>query len=259
VADFVCPGGSKCGYPEYSVAGGPEYGYRNLAVFYQACSFNCLYCQNFHFKEQTRSAQTVSAEELAEAVDAKTTCICYFGGDPSPQILHAIKTSNICLDRAGGRVLRICWETNGAMKGPFLQRVARLSLRSGGCVKVDLKAWHDGIHHALCGVTNRMTLENFRMLTKLIPKRAEPPFLIASTLMVPGYVDETEVGAIARFLADLDPDIPYRLLAFHPHYRLTDLPTTSRTHALRCREAAEATGLRRVSLGNVHLLGEDYS
>jgi pyruvate-formate lyase-activating enzyme len=26
-------------------------------------------------------------------VDKKTTCICYFGGDPTPQILHAIKSS----------------------------------------------------------------------------------------------------------------------------------------------------------------------
>jgi pyruvate formate lyase activating enzyme len=136
--------------------------------------------------------------------------------------------------------------------------MAALSLRSGGLIKVDLKAWNEGVHQALCGVTHAQTLENFRRLSRWVEKRAEPPFLMASTLLVPGYVDEEEVSAIARFVAGLNPEIPYSLLAFYPSFRLRDLPTTSRSHALRCRDAAEAAGLRRVRIGNVHLLGEDY-
>ena len=72
VADFVCPGGTGCGYPKYAVRNGPEHGYRNLAVFYHSCSFNCLYCQNAQFKENTlhgpavhaRDAPAVSGEAL---------------------------------------------------------------------------------------------------------------------------------------------------------------------------------------------------
>jgi pyruvate formate lyase activating enzyme len=95
-------------YPRYAVSNGPEYGYKNLAVFYNACSFNCLYCQNYHFKEHTFSSRAFSAKELASRVDEKTTCICYFGGDPTPQILHAIKASKLALKQASGRILRIC-------------------------------------------------------------------------------------------------------------------------------------------------------
>jgi len=62
------------------------------------------------------------------------------------------------------------------------------------------------------------------------------------------------VGAIARFISDLNPDIPYSLLAFHPDHRMRDLPFTSREHAERCREAALAAGLNRVRIGNRHLL-----
>jgi pyruvate formate lyase activating enzyme len=218
-----------------------------------------LYCQNYQFRELTRSPGTTSADELARAVDDKTTCICYFGGDPSPHILHALKTSSIALRETEGRVLRICWETNGAMELPFLERIAGLSLRSGGCIKFDLKAWHDGVHRALCGVTNTRTLENFKEVSRLMSRRPEPPLLIASTLLVPGYVDEQEVSSIAEYLALLDHDIPYRLLGFYPHLSLRDLPTTSRTHAARCKQAAEQAGLRRVSVGNIHLLGDDYT
>lgn len=258
VADFVCPAGGDVGYPEYSVSRGPEFGYKNLAVFYHACSFNCLYCQNYHFRFQTFSAKIVTAEQLAEAADERTACICYFGGDPSPQILHALKASAIARRKAGDRVLRICWETNGATEQALLKKMAQLSLESGGCIKFDLKAWHDGIHQALCGVSNESTLQNFRWLSRLISRRSEPPFLVASTLLVPGYVDVEEVTSIARFLAELNPTIPYRMLAFHPSFYLNDLPRTSRQHALRCREAAEAAGLQRVSVGNVHLLGDSY-
>jgi pyruvate formate lyase activating enzyme len=258
VANFVCAGGQGSGYPRYAVCNGPEYGYKNLAVFYNACSFNCLYCQNYHFKEHTFSSRAFSAKELARRVDEKTTCICYFGGDPTPQILHAIKASKLALKQVSGRILRICWETNGAMQEPYLDMMAELSMRSGGCIKFDLKAWDDVIHHALCGVTNRKTLDNFKALSTWIPKRPEPPFLIASTLLVPGYVDEQEVSGIAGYIARLNPKIPYSLLAFYPHFYLQDLPTTSRTHAMRCKEAAERAGLHRVNIGNVHLLGENY-
>jgi pyruvate formate lyase activating enzyme len=200
----------------------------------------------------------VSAKELARAADESTTCICYFGGDPTPQILHALKTSKLSLEKASNRILRICWETNGSVREPFLTMMAEVSLRSGGCIKFDLKAWHEDLHYALCGVTNRQTLENFKTLSKWMLKRPEPPFLIASTLLVPGYVDEHEVDAIARYIAHLDPEIPYSLLAFYPHFYLQDLPTTSRSHALRCKEIAEQQGLHRVHIGNLHLLGEDY-
>lgn len=258
VGDFVCAGGGDCGYPQFSVSRGPEYGYRNLAVFYHACSFNCLYCQNYHFKEATHAPIRMTAQELVDAIDPRATCICYFGGDPAPQILHALKVSSLALSMGRNRIMRICWETNGAVGRPFLKRMVQMSLRSGGCIKFDLKAWHDTVHHALCGVSNRYTLENFRWLSRFVRERPDPPLLLAATLLVPGYVDEEEVRQIAAFVAGLDPDIPYRLLAFHPDFRMRDLPRTSREHALRCKRAALEAGLRRVEIGNFHLLSDAY-
>ena len=82
--------------------------------------------------------------------------------------------------------------------------------------------------------------------------------LIASTLLVPGYVDEIEVAGLAGYLAGLDPEIPYSLLGFYPHFYLHDLPNTSRSHALRCKQIAERAGLKKVNIGNVNLLGRDY-
>jgi pyruvate formate lyase activating enzyme len=198
------------------------------------------------------------ARDLAQKVDSETSCVCYFGGDPTSQILHALKTSKLARDYTENRVLRICWETNGSAQEPYLTEMAGLSMQSGGCVKFDLKAWDENLHYALCGNTNQKTLDNFKKLAALTLKRPEPPFLIASTLLVPGYIDETEVQRIARFIAELNPDIPYSLLGFYPHFYLKDLPATSRTHALRCQAIAKNAGLRRVHIGNIHLLGDNY-
>ncbi len=82
VADWFCPGGTGRGYPKYACADGPERGYVNLAVFYQACNFNCLFCQNWTFKRQTFGGDKMTAAELAKAAHARTACICYFGATP---------------------------------------------------------------------------------------------------------------------------------------------------------------------------------
>jgi len=258
VADWVCPGGSGAGYPEYAYRQGPEYGYKNLAVFYQACSFDCLFCQNWHYRYSATGPARVSAAQLAAQVDEETSCICYFGGDPGPQLPHSIRTSRLALARRRGRILRICWETNGSMHPALLGQAAELALATGGCIKFDLKAYSEGLHRALCGVSNRRTLDNFRLLAEYSKRRPQPPLLVASTLLVPGYVEREEVSRIASFVAALDRAIPYALLAFHPQFCMADLPVTSRRHAEECQDAAREAGLARVRLGNIHLLGPDY-
>jgi pyruvate formate lyase activating enzyme len=258
VADWVCPGGTGVGYPTWAHRAGPEYGFTNLAVFYQACSFNCLGCQNWHYRDATRTRETTNPAALAAAVDARTACICYFGGDPSPQLPHSVATSILARRRRPKGILRICWETNGTMHPRWLRKAMTIALASGGCFKFDLKAWDDRIHRALTGFSNRSTLENFRLAAGLARSRPVPPPLIASTLLVPGYVDASEVGALAGFIATLNPDIPYSLLAFHPQFYLHDLPVTSREHAEQALAAAKAAGLTRVRVGNMHLLGASY-
>jgi len=254
VADWVCPAGTGVGYPDFAYRQEAEYGYKNLAVFYHACSFDCLFCQNWHYRQLVSGKDWVTASNLAEAVDEYTACICFFGGDPTPQLPHAIYASRLALEKNRGRILRICWETNGSMHRGLLKQMVKISLNSGGCIKFDLKAWSEEINIALCGASNKWTLDNFQFLAGHSKIRPSPPLVVASTLLIPGYIGKEEVAGIAAFISSLDPDIPYALLAFHPDFLMTDLPTTSRHQAMECLDAARAAGLTRVKLGNIHLL-----
>jgi len=244
VADWVCAGSS-------------DFGYKNLAVFYNACSFDCLFCQNWHFREANLSKK-ILAQDLANKVDKRTSCICYFGGDPTPQLPHSLLVSHIARESNKVRTLRICWETNGSMNPKYLKEMLEICLESGGCIKFDLKTRTEELNIALCGTSNKQTLENFKFAATYIEKRPHSPLLVASTLLVPGYVDIYEVEKIAHFIATLNPSIPYSLLAFHPQFLMNDLPMTSRLHAQKAKEVALKAGLKNVRIGNIHLLSDDY-
>jgi pyruvate formate lyase activating enzyme len=140
------------------------------------------------------------------------------------------------------------------MNARLLDKIMDLAIISGGCVKFDLKAWDDHIHMALTGVSNRQTLANFKRAAQAAGQRSEPPALIASTLMVPGYVDAEEIASLAQFIASVDPEIPYALLAFQPQFYLSDLTRCTDADADKCLQAVYAAGLKNVRIGNRALL-----
>ncbi|MEW6069797.1 MAG: radical SAM protein [Candidatus Thermoplasmatota archaeon] len=226
------------------------YPYKNLAVFYGACTFNCIFCQNWHYRSLLKALKpAMSAKELASKTDENTKCVCYFGGDPTPQILHAIETSEIILQTRND--VRICFETNGSLNRGVLKKASQLAFQSRGTIKFDLKAYTEELNIALCGVSNKNTFDNFKWLAENFS--SDFNFLVASTLLVPGYIDEEEVEGISKFISALNKKIPYNLLAFHPQFYMSDQPTTSREHAFKCYKVATKY-LENVRLGNVHLL-----
>jgi pyruvate formate lyase activating enzyme len=256
-AAWFCPAGTGEGYPKHAVRPGPEYGYYNLAIFFYACNMDCLFCQNAHHKA-LQHAEFHSAQDLVEQTlgNSRITCWCFFGGSPEPQLPFAISAAKRVLEELPeGRVMRICYEWNGCGNPQLTRRAAELALVSGGVVKFDLKAWSEGLSIGLSGVPNREAYRNFEAIaTELCPQRRRPPLLTATTLLVPGYVDEEEVEAIAKFIASLDPEIPYSLLVFHPDHFMYDLPVTPAEQVARCHRAAKRH-LRRVHIGNLGLIG----
>lgn len=243
VAEWVCGAADSCRSPQG----------KNLAVFFYGCSFDCLFCQNWTHKSVVSShAPRRTVRKLVRSADRDTFCVCLFGGDPTPQMQFALEACEMWLDIKEAAP-RICWETNGSMSPGFADRIAEISGRTGGTVKFDLKSYDENLHRCLCGVSNRQTLNNFERLARRYAGQ-EKSLLVASTLLVPGYVGADEIRLIAEFIASLDVDIPYSLLAFHPDYLMSDLPTTSRTDADEAVKAAARAGLRNVHIGNAHVL-----
>ncbi|MCS7112015.1 MAG: radical SAM protein [Ignisphaera sp.] len=272
VATPVCPAARGCRNPMYSVSsGGPEYGYYNLAVFFAGCNLDCIFCQNWDHKNivvspRLRRRYAVTDVELVKraAEDDRITCVCYFGGDPGPHIVYALRVSRLIAEesRRRGVVKRICWETNGLENPSIVREMARVSLETGGIVKIDWKAFTPEVYQALTGVDGWRAVErvqkNISIVAEMSLGRREVPLLTVSILLVPGYVDEVELRGMAEYIASVDREIPVVLLAFHPDHLLRDLPPTSANHAGKAIEIFRSCGVERVFLGNEWLLGPYY-
>ena len=256
-AAWFCPAGTGKGYPEYAYREGKELEYYNLSIFFYGCSFNCLYCQNVNHKSVNQTP-FVTIDKLTSVFsnNKKLSCVCFFGGSPEPQFDFALNLSEKirAIAQRDKRIARICWEWNGFGNKKKIEHAANLSLESGGNIKFDLKAWTPSIHKALTGIENKHVLENFEFVGQtFFKKRPNLPVLNATTLLVPGYINEKEVEKIASFIASIDDNIPYSLLGFYPHFEMADLPLTSLELAKNCYEVARDY-LKNVNLGNKHLL-----
>jgi len=212
-ASWFCPGGKESGL--------------SLAVFPFGCTFDCVFCQNWEHKNIERG-DCIEIEQLVrEAKDAR--CICYFGGTPEPQLPFLLRATKKILENVK---LKICWEWNGTGNPDLVRKVAEYSYTTNGTIKFDLKAFDYNLQIALTGRPNKRTLDNFQMVAQ-------------------EYKEEIE--KIAKFISNLNPDIPYSLLAFHPDFKMIDMPVTTRKQAEECYQVAKKY-LNRVNIGNKHLL-----
>lgn len=228
-------------------------GKSNLAVFAYGCGFNCLFCQNSDHKNIATAPQITQSELIKRALDPQVACVCFFGGSIEPQLPFALHAAEKIIKQR--KDIRICWEWNGIGNENLVEKAAEISLMSGGNIKFDLKTFDSNLSFALCGVENKKTYHNFEMIAKkFFSKRPKLPVLCATTLLVPGYVDSCEVENIAKFIARLDPEIPYSLLVFHPDFYMTDMGITPKKQVEECYKIATKY-LKRVNIGNRYLLG----
>jgi len=255
---WFCPAGTSSGYPEFSLHEGPEFGTYSYAAFFYGCTFDCLFCQNASHKLFSKK-QLFNVDILANQIvkNEKITCLCYFGGTPESQLPFSINLAEKILEKVKNekRIMRFCWECNGSGKREWIEKAMKIAINTGGNIKFDLKTFNKKLNLALCGVSNKRTLENFKFLGEnYFGTRKGLYEMSACTLMVPGYTNHEEVEQIADFVSSINPEIPYSLLVFHGHYQMRDLGITPREQALKCLEVAEKY-LENVNLGNKFLLG----
>lgn len=251
IADFYYdPIPTNCCAEWFCQANKNGFGKYNLAVFFYGCSFNCLFCQNYTHKYIEKGPVLTLEKLINYAENHNVYCVCFFGGSPEPQMPFVIKFSEEILKR---RKIRICFEWNGSGNENFVKKAGEIALRSHGIIKFDLKAFDENLNFVLTGVSNKRTLENFKLIAEEFLPKADYYLLTATTLLVPGYIDEKEIENISKFISSLNPNIPYSLLVFHPEFFLNDLPITPKDLVFKCFEIAKKY-LRNVHIGNIHLL-----
>jgi pyruvate formate lyase activating enzyme len=114
---------------------------------------------------------------------------------------------------------------------------------------VDLKAFTEEFYFRLTGSHLQPVLDTLAYL-----KHETEVWFEITTLLIPGKNDsDAEITAMSRWIArELGTDVPVHFTAFHPDYKMDDLPPTPPSTLTRARNIAIREGLRYVYTGNVH-------
>ena len=192
----------------------------------------------------------ISPEQVVlspQGVGSARNIVAFTGGDLMCQPDFYTRTTSLIKARAEG--LWVLLETNGYGLTP---RNLDLYKEAGvDAFWLDIKAYDPEVHRKLTGVDNAWVLK----LPREIVKRGFT--LEVLSLYIPGWVQEDQIGRIARVLAEVDPSIPFTVLAFFPEHKMRDVPPPTLDQMLKAWEAAKATGLERVRLGNLGIFLKD--
>ena len=109
---------------------------------------------------------------------------------------------------------------------------------------LDIKAYDGTDHKWLTGCFNR----NILKLPEEIVKRGF--VLEVLSLYIPNLVETVQLKKIAQLLFDIDPEIPFTILAFFPEYQMKRYKSPKISEMIDAYLGVKAVGLRNVRLGN---------
>lgn len=209
------------------------------------CNLACRFCQNWDISKSRDTdtlADEASPEAIAEAaVRAGCPSVAFTYNDPVIFMEYAIDIARACHAR-GVRTVAV---TAGYMcDAPRREFYAHID-----AANVDLKGFTEDFYHKICGAQLDNVLETLVYL-----KSETRVWLELTTLLIPGANDsDPEIDAMTKWVVrELGPDVPHHFTAFHPDYKMLDVPPTPPETLSRARAIAMGNGLRYVYTGNVH-------
>jgi pyruvate formate lyase activating enzyme len=209
------------------------------------CNLGCKFCQNWDIskaREIERLSDSALPEQVARAaVEAGCSSVAFTYNDPVVFAEYAIDTAKAC--RAAG--LKTVAVTSG-----YITREARDDFYGVmDAANVDLKAFTDQFYQKLCFAELERVKETLVYL-----KSDTSVWFEVTTLLIPGHNDSVEeVDRLCDWYAQaLGPDVPLHFTAFHPDFKMRDVPRTPPETCVRARAQGKAHGLRHVYAGNIH-------
>jgi pyruvate formate lyase activating enzyme len=209
------------------------------------CNLACRFCQNWDIsksKQMDTLADAASPERIADtAVRLGCRSVAFTYNDPVIFMEYAIDVADACRERGVHPV---------AVTAGYVCAEPRVELfRHMDAANVDLKAFSEDFY-------KHVTVGHLQpVLDTLLHLRHDTDVWFEITnLLIPGHNDDDEeLEAMAAWIAEhLGPDVPLHFTAFHPDFKMLDVPPTPRRTLTRAATIARRHGLRYVYTGNVH-------
>ncbi|MEU7865731.1 AmmeMemoRadiSam system radical SAM enzyme [Dactylosporangium sp. NPDC049140] len=208
------------------------------------CNLGCRFCQNWDISK-SREIDTLGSaagpEQLAaEAERLGCRSIAFTYNDPVIFMEYAMDVADACRERGIKAVAVSAGYMNPAPREEFYRHI--------DAANIDLKAFSERFYAKVTFARLGSVLETLEYL------RTTDVWFEVTTLLIPGQNDgDDELHKQCDWLLEhLGPDVPLHFSAFHPDFKMRDVPPTPPETLRRARRIALDTGLRFVYTGNVH-------
>jgi len=216
-----------------------------LSLGTAGCNLGCRFCQNWNIsksREDDALAAIATPEAIAQAaLDHGCRSIAFTYNDPVIWAEYAIDIAR------AARPLGLA--TVAVTAGYISPEPRREFYAHMDATNVDLKAFTEEFYRKTTLSHIEPVLDTLRYLVHETKVWTE-----ITTLVIPGHNDDpAELRELARWVyRDLNADVPLHFSAFHPDFKMRDVPHTPHATLVRARDIAMSEGLRYVYIGNVH-------
>ncbi len=208
------------------------------------CNLGCKFCQNAdisHSREMDTLADSASPEliaKTAETLHCQSVAFTY----NEPAIFHeyAVDTAKAC------RKLGI--KTVAVTAGYVCAEPRKEFYEWMDAANVDLKGFTEEFYKKYTDSSLQPVLETMEFI-----KKKTSTWLEITTLLIPGLNDsKKELQALTSWIVkNLGPEVPLHFTAFHPAYKILDVPPTPVLTLRKAREIALTNGIRYCYTGNI--------
>ena len=209
------------------------------------CNLTCKFCQNWDIsksREVDTLADEASPEAIARAAEAlECRSVAFTYNDPTIFMEYAMDVADACHE-VGIKAV--------AVTAGYITEAPRRELYSKmDAANIDLKGFTETFYRNIVGGHLANVLDTLEYV-----KHETDCWFELTTLLIPGQNDsEGEVHEMTEWVVEhLGPDVPMHFTAFHPDYKMMDLPRTPASTLIRAREIALESGVRYAYTGNVH-------
>ena len=209
------------------------------------CNLACKFCQNWDISKSRQMdtlADQAQPETIAKAaVQLGCRSVAFTYNDPVIFMEYAIDVAQACHQQDIRSVAVTAGYISEQPRETFFKYI--------DAANIDLKGFNNDFYKKLCASELQPVLD-----TLLYLKQETAVWFEITNLLIPSWNDsDAELEEMTQWVVEnLGPDIPMHFSAFHPDFKMMDLPRTPATTLTRARNIALKNGVRYAYTGNVH-------
>ena len=209
------------------------------------CNLACRFCQNWDIsksREFHTLADQASPETIARAaLELGCRSVAFTYNDPVIFMEYAIDVAQACHE--------VGIKTVAVTAGYICEEPREAFYAHMDAANIDLKAFTEDFYQKITVSALQPVLDTLKYV-----RHETDVWFELTNLLIPGHNDsDAELEEMTQWVVEeLGPDVPMHFSAFHPDYKMRDVPHTPAATLGRARAIARKNGVRYAYTGNVY-------